>query len=486
MAFPEWALKHKRKGTELRCIRGKYYLYEVTSQWDKVKKRAIKKTGKCVGAIYEDKGLIPSKSKASVDLEKIDFNPKVFGAFYLFKDMVKLWEESLKRHFPDYWQQIICMVYARLFKRSPIKNMNFFYEKSMLSNYFEKLEFSDKKISSILKEIGNCQDVFESFMREFINDEDVVMVDATPIFTKSKNIHEARLGYNNKKQWITQVNLMYLYSSKYLAPLFFKLSAGDIREVKTFQHALWSSGIKNAVIIGDKGFTSRTNLEIMEEGDFNYILPLKRNDSFIDYSDIPTSKALTSKYFKFKDKYIWYYSKEIENGRRVTVYIDDNLKLSEEHDYLDRIETQPEKYTQQGFYENRHKMGTLALVDNLLDKSEEEIYLTYKSRCEIEQLFDIFKNELEADRTYMQSFESLKGFMFINHLAIVCYYQIYKLLKQNKLLSNHSVNDILEFLYHINAININGKWYIEKISEKNNKLLKQMNIELPITWERES
>ena len=31
---PEWALACKRKGTELRLLKGKYYLYEVTSKWN--------------------------------------------------------------------------------------------------------------------------------------------------------------------------------------------------------------------------------------------------------------------------------------------------------------------------------------------------------------------------------------------------------------------------------------------------------------------
>ena len=36
---PQWALAQKRPGTELRCIRGKYYLYECSSFYDKEKKR---------------------------------------------------------------------------------------------------------------------------------------------------------------------------------------------------------------------------------------------------------------------------------------------------------------------------------------------------------------------------------------------------------------------------------------------------------------
>ncbi len=486
MSHPDWATAHKKKGTELRCIRGKYYLYEVSSYWDKQRKRPVKKTGICLGSISQENGFKPSRQSANLNVEDFSVNPKIFGAFVLFEQLLKSWIQPLKKHFPDYWKQIVCMVYARLFKRSPIKNMNFFFEKSMYSVLFKSIAFSDKTISKILNDIGKNQGVFEAFMSGFIKNDDVVLVDATPIFSKSKNIHESRLGYNNKKQWDTQVNLLYLYSGEHKAPLFFKLSPGDVREVKTFESALRASGIKNVVIVGDKGFTSRLNLEIIEDSEMNYILPLRRNDSFIDYSKIPTSKTTMNSYFKFQDRYIWYYSENRDDGKRVTVYLDDKLRISEEQDYLNRIENHPEDYNIRGFHEKQQKMGTLALIDNLADKSAEEIYQTYKSRCEIEQLFDIFKNELEADKTYMHSIESLKGFIFINHLAVVCYYQIYQLLKRNGLLSKHSVNDILEYVYHINSMKYKDKWMTEKISEKNNKMLKKIGITIPITWNRES
>ena len=57
---PEWALKHKKPGTELRLMKGRYYLYEVSSKWNKEKKRAQKITGKILGRITEDKGFIAS------------------------------------------------------------------------------------------------------------------------------------------------------------------------------------------------------------------------------------------------------------------------------------------------------------------------------------------------------------------------------------------------------------------------------------------
>lgn len=43
MKHPEWALKYKTKGTELRLIRGTYYLYEVSSKWNPHKKNELKR-----------------------------------------------------------------------------------------------------------------------------------------------------------------------------------------------------------------------------------------------------------------------------------------------------------------------------------------------------------------------------------------------------------------------------------------------------------
>jgi len=63
---PDWALKQKRPGTELRYIRGIYYLYGVSSKWNKEKKRAQKVTGKILGRVTEN-GFIESARRQILD-----------------------------------------------------------------------------------------------------------------------------------------------------------------------------------------------------------------------------------------------------------------------------------------------------------------------------------------------------------------------------------------------------------------------------------
>lgn len=60
MAHPDWVLKHKIPNSEIRCIRGKYYLYSITSKWCPEKKRTKKVTLKQIGVIDKEYGLIPT------------------------------------------------------------------------------------------------------------------------------------------------------------------------------------------------------------------------------------------------------------------------------------------------------------------------------------------------------------------------------------------------------------------------------------------
>jgi len=49
-------------------------------------------------------------------------------------------------------------------------------------------------------------------------------------------------------------------------------------------------------------------------------------------------------------------------------------------------------------------------------------------------MFDAFKNVLNADRTYMRDDYQMEGWMFINFIALVFYYRLYRLLADNSLL----------------------------------------------------
>ena len=58
-AIPEWAKALRKKNTEVREIRGKYYLYAVCCRYDKVTKKRKKIKPVYLGRLVEGVGFIP-------------------------------------------------------------------------------------------------------------------------------------------------------------------------------------------------------------------------------------------------------------------------------------------------------------------------------------------------------------------------------------------------------------------------------------------
>jgi transposase len=326
-------------------------------------------------------------------------------------------------------EKIYCMAYTRLFHQSPIKRMPFYFNNTFLSEEFKGLAFSDKTISKILHKIGGEQSSIDSFLNSFVKSSNAAFIDATSVFTQSHQIFEARLGYNTKRQKDPQLNLLYLYDYKLIMPLYYRVIQGDLREISAFKLTLEQSGLKDAIVIRDKGFSSEKNIEALRKSQLQYILPLRHNSAKIDYPGFNTgTKQDMDGYFKYKSRYIWFRKIAIEQGSLI-LFLDEDLRINEEKDHLDRITKFPEEYNQDSFFERQKRMGILALITNISDMKAEALFQKYKSRCEVEQLFDLFKNFLVANKSYMQSMESFKGWLLINHIALIIYYSIFRILK---------------------------------------------------------
>ncbi len=108
----------------------------------------------------------------------------------------------------------------------------------------------------------------------------------------------------------------------------------------------------------------------------------------------------------------------------------------------------------------------------------EEVYRGYKARMQVENVFDTFKNVLEADRTYASSLAGCEAWMFFNHIAMMFLYDIYRRLSASKLLSQYSAKDIIMLLTQVRILRIKSTWVVSKKTKKLITILKKMDIEL--------
>ena len=128
-----------------------------------------------------------------------------------------------------------------------------------------------------------------------------------------------------------------------------------------------------------------------------------------------------------------------------------------------------------GYIAKQMKFGTISMITNIITLSPRQIYENYKSRMEIETLFDSYKNLIKADRTYMQSDQAMEAWMFINHLSMIMYYNIYNKLKNKNMLTRISPADILMRLSRVNKIRINKSWITSEINAKTLSFLKNLD-----------
>jgi hypothetical protein len=479
---PQWALACKRAGTELRLLGGRYYLYQVSSKWDPVRKRSIKITGKLLGKITQADGFVESEKarlrKQQIQIERIQVKEYGITAAIdsLFTDTIS----ALKEFFPDSWQRLLALAYGRLVYQSPLKNMSFHYCHSYLSQQYPDVDLSARSLSYFLRELGEDRNRIVEFCRSFKISDDCILFDGTDIFSHSEQMEFPKFSKSKFGTYDDMLNLMCIFSVNQQAPVYYRLLPGNIKDVSAFKMCLLESGVKDATVIIDKGFASMSNIEALEGEELKFIIPLPRNSSLIDYEKVKSGdKRLFAGYFQYEGRYVWHYTTPVDEKKSVTVFLDEEVRNREEKEYLNRIESNVENYSLEKFHDKRHTFGTIAMIQNT-GKSPREVYCNYKTRGEVETMIDTLKNIVEADRTYMQNQLALEGWMFVNLIALKWYYAILNMLKKHELNKKYAPADFLLFLSEVKMVKINNEWHRAEVTKKTLDLLLKLQI-LPIT-----
>lgn len=508
--YPDWVLAQKRSGTAIHHIKGHYYLYEVRSVWDSEKKRPKRVTGKSLGRITPD-GLIASVPRtrnpegdiggahsglSARDLARIGhISVKEHGvSHWLQTQQADCWKR-LETAFGAHWPVLVGVAYCRLVHQSSLRQMPLHLAGSYLSEILAQAEpkspaapWSARYISGVLAEIGRNRPAISAFMRQSIPAGEHLLIDMTNIPSQSTQIPLCKPGYNSAWDFEPQFNLLYLYSRTLQMPVFYRLLPGNIREVSALKLTVQESGLKDALLVGDKGFFSKANIQELDKQNLTYIIPLRRNNPLIDFTKMAEADLKSGEsFFRHEKRYIWHTHYALQDattgqptGKTLYLYLDDALKTKEQADYLTRIENKIEGYSIAAFHERKHRFGSIALLSNIehTNQSPHYIFTTYKSRMAIENAFDALKTVLEADKTYMQNEDVLHGWIFANHLALQWYFQLANLLAYHKLTAQFSVADIIQHMVGVRILRIQDKWIPAEVIKATREIISK--IERPI------
>ncbi len=488
MYLPKWAQAFKEPRTEIKLIKGVYYKYEVRYQYNKEKKRTDKITVRLLGKITESGGFIPSgkdliRQKVTELPKTIDI--KTFGLYHLFSILLSDEIKSLKALLKEgIAETLLSFAMMRWAYQSPIKRAANYHTHDFCSEYWSKDAISDKQISGALKFVGENREALISWMKAQFTvsataHNKFVMMDSTHVSSVSELLGINAKGYNPNHDFDKQIRLMYLFSAEFKQPIYYRLINGNITDIKSMSLCVKEMNVQDVVFIADKGFYSKNNIDQLQENKLHYIIPLHRNNKLINFSPLLKAdfKKKIKNYFAYQNRIIWYYQYQKQKKSFIT-FLDEKLKVKEESDYLLRVKSHPEQYSDEKFYDKLHGFGTLTIVYDVENNdTPQQLYEAYRQRNEIETMFDSYKNFLDADKTYMQDRYVLEGWLMANFIAMIAYYKLFSRLKQTNLLSKYAPKDIIELSKSIYQLKIQGVWHRSEITLKTQKLFKKINID---------
>jgi transposase len=229
--------------------------------------------------------------------------------------------------------------------------------------------------------------------------------------------------------------------------------------------------ISNVVFIADRGYYSETNIKLLEKEDISFIIPLKRNSLLLpkrltDFEDV----------FLYNSRPIIYWKKK-KGNRYLYIYEDKWLKQEEEFKHLIKIEK--DKKNLKEYKEKKLKLGKLFIFSDI-DDTPEIIYNLYKSREQIEHAFNIFKNLLESDKSYLRDDNKFDGYIFLNFLSLYLYYLVLNALKERDMNKKLSVKDTILQLSKIKIYEFENAEIISEIPNKVKEIVEAMEIDLDL------
>ncbi len=499
-------------------IKGRIYLYKVESYWDKDKKQARQKRT-YIGPKNPIKEAISKQELKEITIKK-------YGSVFLLKYMSEKigLKKILSKVFPENFDDILNLCYYQISDENPEYLFEYWFEQNYLPG---SKKMSSSKISELYKNIGNSQVDIKLFIKnwiEHLNPIETIYYDITSISSYSENNDFIEWGYNRDGEKLAQLNLGLIFCKESSLPIYYQSYTGSLTDVKTLKNTikyLSGFGLKDFLLILDRGFFSTSN-----------ILSLAKDKSRISFiQPLPFSlkkvKELAHKYaretanysnaFLYNDSLLYHSSDTIDfedETFNVHIFLNEKAKqtqkevflkslLSIEKRFKDKIFKTLKEYKNfkdneipdkfKAFFKwrkfdkkiekNRRAINEylsrsgLFVIANNTDLDKLQIIDYYRSKDSIEKVFDVMKNELLGKRIRAHSKESTEGRLFVKFITSILYSSVYKIMKEKDLFKNYSLRELMLELNKIKRTQINKKNIIfSELTKKQIKILEAFDI----------
>lgn len=478
---PKEIMEFKPKGTEIHQKNGHYYVYRVVGYYDPASKKTKTKSKGCIGQIYADIGFVPNGKKGNA----IELITKEYGATRTVMALNEELYTHLRTCFPSDFIRLYVMAVLKLLGNLTLKDIGTAYEKSAISLMLPEVHLSRNTVSDFLISLSRQRQNMIRFMREFTDcTGDNVIFDGSSFYCESRSNPYCGKGYSPGHKGNSQVRLMYAFNKNKKQPVFFKVAPGYISDKMAFEAAVEESGCRNCTVILDKGFFSDRNIKLITGSDLEFIIPCAKNTTLVDNSlkKFSAYERFLGSAFTYHKRVIFYTTLNCAKypDCSVSVFYDNERHQNLVENYILKHQDEDGNLPteiQQSMPEETSDFGVTILLSNK-DSDSQQVYLDYKTRWSIEEMFDTHKNTLCFDMKSETRQDILEGWAFVEFLSLQMYYSIDRKLCDTRLTKSLSVKDLLFKTSAITQSKASGKWQICNMTNKISELFKTLGISL--------
>lgn len=373
-------------------------------------------------------------------------------------------------------------------------------------------------------------------------DKLTLALDSTSISSYSEKLSCVARGRNKDEEDLPQVNLLMLVNSKTGLPLFYRYYDGNVPDVRTVRRVIADNtglGLKDVVLVSDKGYCSNKNIDDCLRNGVSFLFNMKCgakgstaqqliDDEAANLRDLNNKRRFTQ-VFQVTRKYDWAYDpmpvKGKRSGRKTQekvplywhIYYDLKTAETARDNLINRIDRIEEKLSsnqtlddnEQALFEEifvkKEKDGVISYlinnqkVDEKLRykgyrvlvsdeiKDAEAAWCAYEERWIVEDTFKTLKSRLGCSRLRVSDDASLNGKVFVQFIATSISMVIRAGLKKysdeckktNLPVHFGSDGKILSELNNIMQTKFHDGYYFNEIAGKRRQLFEALSVPVP-------
>jgi transposase len=368
----------------------------------------------------------------------LDFGDAYFVDRYIGR--IKMWEaiEAMKYGNGDTVKALL-MFYVLC--NTANSNATEWYNGNYARVLYPKANLESQRISDLLSSIGE-ESSHRAFFREYTKQlahkkggEDII-IDSSGL---PNSIHFPLTAVSNHNGQISnEVRLIYVVQQGTNLPMYFRCVAGNIVDVSTLTKTileLKTLNIDTRFAILDAGYVTEDNAKEMYEASISFLTRLSENRTL--YKEIVADHLPT---LRHEDNFVSYNTRyayikrvdcELVPGHRAYAYLGLDLSMASLESSKLFVRANREHMCDTDVHREMNCHGLFVLVSTR-PIATDKILPLYYTRQQIEQVFDICKNNANLLPLRVHSEDTLRGHLLLTFAATVIYRKLQDDLKDTQ------------------------------------------------------